>query len=404
MILNFRISTVLLALTSSISAAPGISPNPARDLASLVPAARSLHKRDPCNGDGATYVLYKDYDQNDCPAPNPSNYGDCFPLTSIDSPSGLPCNIFCQQHVEFTYGQEQILPLSICHHPFTCTVTETITKTIQHGWTFNGGFSGEYKASFTAGVSYAYTWSTAKTNTQSLAVTPKDGECGYFAFLPHLVTTCGLVADAPANSDETCPQPKQHYNKIQYGCESDFVTVKSSSGEDRHEGATVFVYVDCGTNAPLPCDATSGPKQDEAYCKPGVALPRDAAVSALNALPTYSAMANATGVVTESFPDPSPTEASLSYLPASYAVTSDAVPEVTPTGAAGATSASPTDATTTSASPTGTSAQASPTATGTCQAGTLDEADCDSLCAGGTCTTGSTALGQEVTTCSDCPS
>ena len=181
------------------------------------------------------------------------------------------------------------------------------------------------------------------------------------------------------------------------------MTVKSASGEDRHEGATVFVYVDCGTNAPLPCDATSGPKQDEAYCKPGVALPRDVAVSALAALPTYSAAAaNATGVVTETFPDPSPTQASLSYLPATYAVTSDAVPEVTPSVAGGGatTSASPTTvaATTTSA------AEASPTATGTCQAGTLDAADCDSLCAGGTCTTGSTALGQQVSTCSDCPS
>ena len=172
--------------------------------------------------------------------------------------------------------------------------------------------------------------------------------------------------------------------------------MQTASGQTRHQGATVFVYVDCGTNAPLPCG--DGTKQDEAYCKPGVALPREAAMSALAAMPTFTAVANGTAVVTQTFPDPSPTEASMSILPASYAVTSDAVPTVAPTDA-------PTSKNTpkTTVVKTSTAAAASPTSKGTCQAGTLDAADCDTYCAGGTCTTGSTALGQQVTTCSDCP-
>ena len=129
------------------------------------------------------------------------------------------------------------------------------------------------------------------------------------------------------------------------------------------------------------------------------------AVDALNALPTYSAASNATGVVTETFADPSPTMASLSYLPATYAVTSGPVPEVSPSGGGAGTTTGGAGTTQVATATTTSAAEASPTpsSTGTCQAGTLDEADCDSLCAGGTCTTGSTALGQQVTTCSDCP-
>ena len=70
-------------------------------------------------------------------------------------------------------------------------------------------------------------------------------------------------------------------------------------------------------------------------------------------------------MVTQSFPDPSPTAASLSFLPASYAVTSDAVPAVTPSAVE--TSAGGSGETTSTSA----AAQPTETETGTCKAGTL---------------------------------
>lgn len=212
----------------------------------------------------------------------------------------------------------------------------------QHGITLNlnGGINASALKAFTVGASYNYNWNRAETNTQSLAVTPKEGECGYFSFLPHMVTTCGLVANAPDNSDELCPQPKQHYNRVDYGCESDFVDIKTADGDTRHQGATVFVYVDCATNAPLPCG--DGSKQDAAYCKDGVALPRSVLLQQLNAMPNATVSGNASATVVESFADPSPTMANATGVAALTITTGEVTtvipsatqtsPEVTTTG------------------------------------------------------------------------
>lgn len=182
MLLSRQSLLSVLPLLSSVLSAPS------GDLISRS-VARDLEKRDPCNQDGASYELYKDYDQNACRAPNPSNYGDCFPLYELRWDPFAPCDIFCQQHVKYTYGQEVIMPLSICRHPFTCTITETVTKTTGHTFTINGGFDEKLLKNFKLGASYAYNWNQAKTNTQSYGVTPKEGQCGYFSFIPHLITS-----------------------------------------------------------------------------------------------------------------------------------------------------------------------------------------------------------------------
>ena len=172
----------ILSLLPAILAAPSI------DLVSRS-VARRPEKRDPCKQDGASYQLYKEYDQNDCPAVHPSNYGDCFPLYELSRPAFAPCDIFCQQNVTYTYGTEVIMPLSICRYPFTCTITETVTKTTGHSFTFTGGFDEKLLQNFKLGASYAYNWNQAKTNTQSYAVKPEQGQCGYFTFIPHMITT-----------------------------------------------------------------------------------------------------------------------------------------------------------------------------------------------------------------------
>lgn len=107
----------------------------------------------------------------------------------------------------------------------------------------------------------------------------------------------------PPNDDSRCPQPNQHYNPTTFGYESDFVDVQKASGETAHQGVTVFVYVNCVTNAPLDCG--KGTIQDPIWCMPDVALSRSVAQAYLAALP--SASATGSGTVLESVPNPTPT-------------------------------------------------------------------------------------------------
>ena len=106
----------------------------------------------------------------------------------------------------------------------------------------------------------------------------KAGECGYWTFVPYIVTTCGLCAFSPNTGP---PEPIKHYNKVFPGCSTDFVSITNSNGEQVHNGATVFVYVDCAKLEPIPCGST--PQQDAAWCADGVALPRAAVQSELSA-------------------------------------------------------------------------------------------------------------------------
>ena len=146
----------------------------------------------------------------------------------------------------------------------------------------------------------------------------------------------GLMAHP---SDETgCPRPIQHFNPTTFGCESDFVNTQTASGETRHQGVTVFVYVDCVTNAPLDCgDKTI---QDPAFCMPNVALPRSQVQAYLAALP--SAAATGSGTVLETVADPTPTVEAANVAQGTAPVTAlGDVPVVTPTGAP-ATTVAPT--------------------------------------------------------------
>ena len=138
-----------LAIVQSVTAAPSqLQPS---DLSVRTP----IEKRDPCNQQGATYVLYKEYDQSDCPAKNPSNPNDCFPLffphRSID-------RIFCQTSVVFSYGQEEILLGHTCRSGQDCSITSTVTKSTTHTFTINGNAGGpigftSYLSSFQLGAS-----------------------------------------------------------------------------------------------------------------------------------------------------------------------------------------------------------------------------------------------------------
>ena len=131
-------------------------------------------------------------------------------------------------------------------------------------------------------------------------------------------------------SDETgCPRPIQHFNPTTYGCESDFVKTTSASGEERHQGVTVFVYVDCVTNAPLPCGDNT--IQDPAWCSEDVALPRDVVQSFLAALPAADNSTSG-GTVVQTVADPTPTVEASEVAAVPEITAAGDIPAVSPTG------------------------------------------------------------------------
>lgn len=139
----------------------------------------ALHERatNPCLPDGNP-ALYKEYRSDICPAKyQMDDKGNCGPEYNKKD---FRCVSFCEVRQEFTYEEEQPVPNTYCHGPLTCLVSETTTTT----WTYDGhvnvGWSQGLQAGITGGLSYA----SATTTTRTTSVVLKDGECGYFTFLP----------------------------------------------------------------------------------------------------------------------------------------------------------------------------------------------------------------------------
>ncbi|KAL2875760.1 hypothetical protein SGCOL_009072 [Colletotrichum sp. CLE4] len=235
----------------------------------------------PCEDRQNPAVLYYQYYEKDCPAPNkfhPDSYkypGTCIGWDRSSYPEDKACGALCQVRTYFEWAQESPYPMSECHHPVACSLSSTDSTSV--GW--SASLSGKIGKMWKVGASGSWSWSTSTATGRSFKVTLLKGECGYFTFVPVKKVMCGTYSSA-----ETYPNAIYDYYlcRTENGptntlniCDSQPWSIKNSgNARDPNamipDGTVLFVYTDCRTRLPLPKEY-----QDPVYSSPGVSLHPD---------------------------------------------------------------------------------------------------------------------------------
>ncbi|KAK6845326.1 hypothetical protein PG995_015436 [Apiospora arundinis] len=252
-------------------------------------ALAKLGAADPCDGVGATPILYHEYTSADCVPPFPLNPdGSCSSWGNY----AYDCITYCQTNTTFDYAVEVPFPRSECHWPVKCTLSESSSTT----WSWSFSMSPKVGKAVKLGASGSYSQSYGTTKGRSWAFEPNPGECGYFTFVPVRKTVCGTLSQSiPMWEDGiwTCaPQVVNTDNYCAPGIWYD------SNGDP--DGVIIFVRTDCLTRQPL------GPEvQDPVYNMPGVPMDRGTLAAMMQSWVDDSCSAdvvnNADGTETASF-------------------------------------------------------------------------------------------------------
>lgn len=159
-------------------------------IASVNAIPAQLAKRNPCDWKDAEPILYHKYDNTACPPKfTPDGNGNC-PIKPVDAGfnKGYNCGAFCEKSTEYKYGRESIfLANPYCHGPMTCSISDTKTTTVANSVNFN--VSPKLTDLFTAGISGGRTYTSGVAHAETKSVALKQGECGYFTFIPIMKTT-----------------------------------------------------------------------------------------------------------------------------------------------------------------------------------------------------------------------
>ncbi|GKT93498.1 hypothetical protein Ct61P_11348 [Colletotrichum tofieldiae] len=160
------------------------------------------------------------------------------------------CTSFCETSTKFEWAQEVPFSHSECHYPIKCGMTET--DSVNSGWTVGVGAKVQFWKALKIGVTGGWHHSWGTTKGKKWDVDLKEGECGYFTFVP----------------------VKKVVWNFQY-CDNQLWTIKDHNNPkdvqtEIPDGTIIFVYTDCLTRLPLPMS-----KQDPVYRAPGVALNHD---------------------------------------------------------------------------------------------------------------------------------
>ena len=143
-----------------------------------------LAKRDPCDWKNAEPILYHEYNSEACPPRLVvDRHGDCPMKLTERKPGTFICAGFCQESTENYYGRETIfLANPYCHGPMTCAIQET--KTVQVQYSFSSSIGLKVKEVFNLGISGGVSETTSTARAQTKSVSLKEGQCGYFTFIP----------------------------------------------------------------------------------------------------------------------------------------------------------------------------------------------------------------------------
>jgi hypothetical protein len=158
---------------------------------------------------------------NPLPSLTPRDNGACYPQnmpigqadyncpkkTTLDSsghcskpipnvPGSAGCTAYCEIRVTAEYGQEVPIMDGSCQSGTTCSVSEGQSVTITNGYSINLGITGgagsdlskTLTASFNIGASYSWSKSVGYTTTETFSKTLDDKTCGYWTFIPYLIT------------------------------------------------------------------------------------------------------------------------------------------------------------------------------------------------------------------------
>lgn len=146
-------------------------------VASASPVEHSLARRDVCDGENATPVLYHEYRGDKCkPKYSMNKDGVC---NHAHWPENK-CAAYCQVRTKFTYGQERPFPNTYCHGPESCTITSTHTVTV--GWSVT--ISPQIQSAMKVGVSGGFSGSSGDAFARSYSIKLESGQCGYFTYVP----------------------------------------------------------------------------------------------------------------------------------------------------------------------------------------------------------------------------
>ncbi|KAF5003980.1 hypothetical protein FDECE_9520 [Fusarium decemcellulare] len=189
----------------------------------------------------------------------------CEPANKLDddgncplSPhSDNPCETFCEKGMSWSYGKEVKFANAECRRG-KCTLEDRMAVTF--GETMSWGFQIGWGA-ITGGVSFTY---SEEKQTLSGVVRDKPDdlidECGYWTFVPYMVTSCGISAKGKHEQNAFTGEKCKDREQGDY-CITDYLR----HADGIPAGIPVFVTYDCATREYLGfC------KQDELYLKMGV--------------------------------------------------------------------------------------------------------------------------------------
>ena len=138
----------------------------------------------PCDPAG-TPQLYQDYYRDACPPALRLNPDGTCPVDGGSYAGG--CNSYCETKQSFTYDEEKpVVDNPYCHGPLTCTISTSKAFT----YTYTASFNTAWTKAFTAGITGGFSYEDATAQLQATVVALKEGQCGYFTFLP-LLQNCG---------------------------------------------------------------------------------------------------------------------------------------------------------------------------------------------------------------------
>jgi hypothetical protein len=158
------------------------------------PLSLNLFNRDG----GACYPESMTIDQPDqnCPKKNTLDSSGHCSATIPNVPGSHGCTAYCELTLAVGYGQEVPITEGSCQELTSCVVTTGQSVTVTHSYSISTkvGLSSTdnlvdiLTSAFELGASYSWSKAIAYTVTTSHTETLKANQCGYWTFIPYVMT------------------------------------------------------------------------------------------------------------------------------------------------------------------------------------------------------------------------
>jgi len=196
-------------------------------------------------------------------------------------PGKQGCNSYCEMSLAKGYGQEIPFKHGFCQGGISCNVGESESVATTQSWSISigsGMTSGESVSKALTGafdIGASYSWSQTLTYTTSTLHTKElpEGSCGYWTFIPYVMTSCGTLTSQGTKSMSAGYYGTNTYTYCSGGltntenwCNQAFY--KDDKG--KVDGEVVFIYVDCEKGGVLQDKDIKNGKQPASYWYKGV--------------------------------------------------------------------------------------------------------------------------------------